>query len=104
MCPSAETKGETAHRQRQRYDLLDFAVRTMSPLQTFRPTHAFNWNQSQAIGQRVVAMTRLLRQEVRACREELYEASPQFGFRKDRPKEPPNNGSDEYRQHNTKVR
>jgi hypothetical protein len=41
MSPSAETKGETSHSQRQRYDFLDFTVRTMSLLQTFRPTHAF---------------------------------------------------------------
>src|SRR6516164_7734650 len=104
MRPSAETKGETSHSQRQRQDLLDFAVRTMSPLQTFRPTHALNWNQSKAIGGYVVAVTRLLGQEARACREELYEASPQFSLRKYRPKEPPNNGSDKYRQHNAEVR
>jgi hypothetical protein len=38
MSPSAETKGETAHRQCQRYDLLDFAVRTMSPFGQCRPS------------------------------------------------------------------
>src|SRR5262249_32684018 len=92
------------HSQRQRYDLLDFNLWTMSPLQTFRPTHAFNWNQSQAIGQRVVAVTRLLGREVRACREEFYETSPQFSLRKYRPKEPANDCSEEYREHNTKVR
>ena len=89
MSPSAETKGETSHSQRQRYDLFDFAVRTMSPLQTFRPTHAFNWNQSQAIGKGVVAVTRLLGQEARACREKLYETLPQFSLRKHGPKTRP---------------
>jgi hypothetical protein len=49
----------------------------MSPLQTFRPTHAFNWNQSQAIGQHVVPQrqrasaipVRLLRELLRALNQ-----------------------------------
>ena len=76
----------------------------MPPLQTFRPTHAFDWNQSQAIGQRVVAVSGLLSQEVGTDRKQLDETLPQFSLWKYWLKQAANDCSDKYGQHNAKVR